>query len=233
MKTHSLETRLSKSTNSIGVAFFAIIGTGVLFSAMSLSRLGSVEPPEDVAVAKLSLFLPPPPPPPPPEVVTESVTSQVPIQVKVSLDPKPTELAVKPVEVSMNTPLQISDRIEVNLTEFNRPKIEVNLENIVYDKSEVDEIPSRSHTPMPNLPSKIKKKVGGARVIVQFLIDQNGKPLNVWVINSAVKEATPYIIKDLMRWRFRPGKKNGQKVRTKVRFVLVFQESKNASPFSL
>jgi hypothetical protein len=51
MKTHSLETRLSKSTNSIGVAFFAIIGTGVLFSAMSLSRLGSVEPPEDVATS--------------------------------------------------------------------------------------------------------------------------------------------------------------------------------------
>ncbi|MBT3481655.1 MAG: hypothetical protein HN457_09530 [Opitutales bacterium] len=233
MMAHSLETRLSKSTNSVGVAFFAIIGTGILFSAMSLSRLGSVEPPADISVAKIDVFLPPPPPPPPPEVVTKAVTSQVPIQVEVSLDPKPTELTVKPVEVSMDTSVQVSDRIEVNLTEFDRPRIEVNLENIVYDKTEVDEIPARSHSPMPNLPSQLRKKVGDSRVIVQVLIDQKGKPLHVWVLNSPVKEATPYIIKDLMRWRFRPGKKDGQKVRTKVRFVLVFQKSKDSSPFSL
>ena len=86
---------------------------------------------------------------------------------------------------------------------------------------------------MPNLPSQLRKKVGDSRVIVQVLIDQKGKPLHVWVLNSPVKEATPYIIKDLMRWRFRPGKKDGQKVRTKVRFVLVFQKSKDSSPFSL
>lgn len=233
MKAHSLETRLSRSTNSIGVAFFAIIGTALLFSAMSLSRLGKIEAPKEVAIAKLDVFLPPPPPPPPPEIVTESVSSQVPIQVDVTLDPQRTELTVKPVEASMDTPSQITDRIEVNMTEFNRPRIDVNLGEIVYEKSEVDQVASRSFTPRPKMPSKLDKQLEGARVIVQLLLDKDGKPLHVLVLNSPLEEATPYIISSLKRWRFRPAKKNGQKVRCWVRFVLDFQKSGNSSPFGL
>ncbi len=233
MKAHSLETRLSKSTNSIGVAFFAIIGTALLFSAMSLSRLGKIEPPEEIQFAKLDVFLPPPPPPPPPEIVTESVTSRIPIQVDVSLDPKPTALTVKPVEASMDRPTGLRDRIEVNLTEFDRPRIEVNLGKFVYEKSEVDQAPSKSYTPMPTLPPKIKRQMGDARVIVQLSIDQKGKPMHVLVLNSPVAEAVPYIVKSLKRWRFRPAKKNGQKVRCWARFVLIYQKSTSSSPFSL
>ena len=233
MKATTLEHRLSRSTNSILVAVFAIIGTALLFSAMTLSRLGKVEPPEEPMIAKLDVFLPPPPPPPPPEEVTETQTSQVPIQVDVALEPEPMQLTVKPVEATMDTPRGLSDRIEINLTEFDRPNIAVDLESIVYDKSEVDEPPSRSYTPLPNLPSRMKKKMGDGRVIVQISIDTKGKPMHVLVLSSPVPEAAPHIISTLKRWRFRPAKKNGQKVRCWARFTLVFQSPSNSSPFSL
>jgi len=232
MKTHSLEASLNHSTNSFKVVLGAIFVTGVLFLGMSLSRLGHIEPPEEEAFAKVELFTPPPPPPPPPEIVQEVEVSQVPIQVDVSLNPDPAKLTVSPIEISMDAPSQITDRIEVNLTEFQRPKIEVNLQSIVFEKSEVDQIPSRSYSPMPTLPPKLKKQVGDARIIVQLSIDEKGKPLHEMVLNSPVPEARPYIIRDLKKWRFRPAKRNGQKVKCWVRFVLVYQKS-SSSPFSL
>lgn len=232
MKTLSLEASLNHSTNSLKVVAGAILVTGVLFLGMSLSRLGQIEPPEEEAFAKLELFTPPPPPPPPPEIVQQVEVSQVPIQVDVSLKPDPAKLTVSPIEISMDAPSQITDRIEVNLTEFQRPKIEVNLESIVFEKSEVDQIPSRSYSPMPTLPPKLKKQVGDARIIVQLSIDEKGKPLHVMVLNSPVPEARPYIIRDLKKWRFRPAKRNGQKVKCWVRFVLVYQKT-SSSPFSL
>ena len=108
----------------------------------------------------------------------------------------------------------------------------MNLESIVFEKSEVDQIPARNYSPMPSLPPKLKKEVGNARIIVQLSIDENGRPIHVMVLNSPVEEARPYIIRDLKRWRFRPAKKNGQKVKCWVRFVLVYQKS-SSSPFSL
>lgn len=232
MRVRSLEDRLKKSNNSIRVFLVALGGTAILFSAMSLSRLGEIVPPEEMMVAKIDLFLPPPPPPPPPEVETNTEVSQVPIQVDVSLNPDPAKLTVSPIDISMDAPSQITDRIEVNLTEFQRPNIEVDLNSIVFEKSEVDQIPSRNYSPMPTLPPKIKKQVGEARIIVQLSIDENGRPMHVMVLNSPVPEARPFIIRDLKRWRFRPAKKNGQKVKCWVRFVLVYQKS-NTSPFSL
>ena len=85
---------------------------------------------------------------------------------------------------------------------------------------------------MPTLPPKLKKEVGNSRIIVQLSIDENGRPIHVMVLNSPVEEARPLIIRDLKRWRFRPAKKNGQKVKCWVRFVLVYQKS-SSSPFSL
>ncbi len=232
MKTHSLEFDLNKSTNSIRVAAFAIIGTAILFCAMSISRLGEIDPTEEIEISKLDVFLPPPPPPPPPEEVIQEEAMQVPIQVDVTINPEPTKLTVRPVETNFDAPSQIVDRIEVSLTEFQRPTVDVDLDSIVYEKSEVDRIPVRSHTPIPHLPAKIKKKVGAARIIVQLSIDDRGKPLHVMVLNPPVAEARAPIISALKRWRFRPAEKNGRKVKCWVRFTLVYQES-NSSPFSL
>ncbi len=232
MKAYSLETGLNQSTNSIKVVLVAVIVTGVLFLGMSLSRLGEIEATEEPALAKIELFLPPPPPPPPPEVETNMEVSQVPIQVDVSLHPDPAKLTVSPIETTLDAPSQITDRIEVNLTDFQRPNIEVDLRSIVFEKSEVDQIPARNYSPMPTLPPKLKRQVGDARIIVQLSIDENGRPIHVMVLNSPVEEARPYIIRDLKRWRFKPARKNGQKVKCWVRFVLVYQKS-SSSPFSL
>lgn len=233
MRSISIEKSLSKSTNSIRAIAVAIVGTAILFSGMSLSRLGEIEPMEEVAAAKLEVFLPPPPPPPPPpEEVEELETSQIPIQVDVALQRDPVKLDVTPIEVALDGPPSITDKIDVNLTEFQRPNIEFDLGAIVFEKDEVDEMPSRNYSPMPSLPPRMRKEMGDARVIVQLSIDEKGKPMHVMVLNPPVPEARPHIIEDLKRWRFKPAKKNGQKVKCWVRFVLVYQKS-NTSPFSL
>lgn len=232
MKSISIEKSLSKSTNSIRAIAVALVGTAILFSGMSLSRLGEIEPVEEAAAARLEVFLPPPPPPPPPEEIEQEEVSKVPIQVDVALQREPVKLDVTPIEVTIDGPPSITDRIDVNLTEFQRPSIEVDLGAIVFEKDEVDQIPSRSYSPMPGLPPRIRKEMGDARVIVQLSIDEKGKPMHVMVLNPPIPEARPHIIEDLKRWRFRPAKKNGQKVKCWVRFVLVYEKT-NTSPFSL
>lgn len=233
MKAYTLEQGLGKSTNSILVGVFAVAATALLFSAMTLSQLDKVSPPKETTIAKLDVFLPPPPPPPPPEETVDTTVSKVPIQVDMALEPEPMKLTVKPVEATMDTPRGLADKIEINLTEFDGPRIAVDLESIVYDKSEVDEPPSRSYTPLPNLPTRIKKEMGDGRVIVQISIDTKGKPIHVLVLSSPVPEAAPHIIDTLKRWRFRPARKNGQKVSCWARFTLVFQAKTDSSPFSL
>ena len=75
----------------------------------------------------------------------------MPIQVDVALQRDPVKLDVSPIEVTLDG-LSITDRIDVNLTDFQRPSVEVDLEAIVFEKDEVDQIPSRSYSPMPSLP---------------------------------------------------------------------------------
>ena len=175
---------------------------------------------------------PPPPPPPPPEKVEQEVVSQVPIQVDVALQRDPVKLDVSPIEVTLDGPPSITDRIDVNLADFQRPSVEVDLGAIVFEKDEVDQIPSRSYSPMPSLPPRMRKEMGDARVIVQLSIDEKGRPMHVMVLNPPVPEARPHIVKDLKRWRFKPARKNGQKVKCWVRFVLVYEKT-NTSPFSI
>ena len=232
MKSRSIEKSLSRSTNSIRAIAVALVGTAILFSGMSLSRLGEIDPVEESLVEKIDVFLPPPPPPPPPEKVEQEEVSQVPIQVDVALQRDPVKLDVSPIEVTLDGPPSITDRIDVNLTDFQRPSVDVDLDSIVFEKDEVDQIPSRSYSPMPSLPPRMRKEMGDARVIVQLSIDEKGKPMHVMVLNPPVPEARPHIIKDLKRWRFRPARKNGQKVKCWVRFVLVYEKT-NTSPFSL
>ncbi len=232
MTTRSIEKSLSKSTNSIRAIALALVGTAILFSGMSLSRLGEIEPSEEAVAEKVEVFLPPPPPPPPPEKVEQEVVSQVPIQVDVALQRDPVKLDVSPIEVTLDGPPSITDRIDVNLADFQRPSVEVDLGAIVFEKDEVDQIPSRSYSPMPSLPPRMRKEMGDARVIVQLSIDEKGRPMHVMVLNPPVPEARPHIVKDLKRWRFKPARKNGQKVKCWVRFVLVYEKT-NTSPFSI
>ena len=232
MTARSIEKSLSKSTNSIRAIAVALVGTAILFSGMSLSRLGKIEQREEAVAEKVEVFLPPPPPPPPPEKIEQEDVSQVPIQVDVALQRDPVKLDVSPIEVTLDGPPSITDRIDVNLADFQRPSVEVDLGAIVFEKDEVDEIPARSYSPMPSLPPRMRKEMGDARVIVQLSIDEKGKPMHVMVLNPPLPEARPHIIKDLKRWRFRPARKNGQKVKCWVRFVLVYEKT-NTSPFSL
>ena len=76
MTARSIEKSLSKSTNSIRAIAVALVGTAILFSGMSLSRLGKIEQREEAVAEKVEVFLPPPPPPPPPEKIEQEDVSQ-------------------------------------------------------------------------------------------------------------------------------------------------------------
>ena len=157
----------------------------------------------------------------------------MPIQVDVALQRDPVKLDVSPIEVTLDGPPSIIDRIDVNLTDFQRPSVEVDLGAIVFEKDEVDQIPSRSYSPMPSLPQRMRKEMGDARVIVQLSIDEKGKPMHVMVLNPPVPEARPHIIKDLKRWRFKPAVERMAK-RSSAGFGLSsYTKKTNTSPFSI
>lgn len=92
----------------------------------------------------------------------------------------------------------------------------------VFDINAIDQAPTvRSHVP-PGYPLELRRKGTTGSVLVEFIVDRDGT-----VISATATEATHVAfeapaVAAVKRWKFRPGKKAGRAVNTRVRQVINF-----------
>ncbi len=227
-----LEETLSKACGSWRISAGAFIGTVLIFSALSLSQLNKVEPTPEETADRIEMFVPPPPPPPPAEVETKDQPKQIPMDVDISFDVDKTNMTYRPVDAAFRASIRTDDQMDVNVNNFRKPSVTEGLEDLIYDSADVDEPPSRSYAPPPNVPGKFKKKYKDLRFIVLYAVDEKGRPYNIHVLDTPDRELNEFVVKWLQTWRCRPAKKNGKKVKSWVRHSIRISLG-SASPFSI
>jgi periplasmic protein TonB len=104
----------------------------------------------------------------------------------------------------------------------NRAPPTSKLTNLI-DIKDLDQRPQVLNSIDPQYPYDLKREGVTGSVMLEFIVDTNGKALDIWVVESTHPGFEQAAIQALSKWKFRPGKKGGKTVNTKrVRQLLKF-----------
>ncbi len=90
------------------------------------------------------------------------------------------------------------------------------------DFEKPDDPPVPVRTPPPDYPDKLKRDGVSGMVVVNVVIEVDGKVSEVEVRNSTNAEFEAPAVEAVKNWRFKPAKKGGSAIRSKVALPLKF-----------
>lgn len=98
----------------------------------------------------------------------------------------------------------------------------------VFDISDLDQKPTeRGMRAAPNYPFEMKRAGISGEVTLQFIVDTDGNVRDVVVIKSSHREFEAPSIQAVQKWKFRPGRKGGRAVNTRMQIPLAFTLSED------
>jgi protein TonB len=201
----------------IAVAAAAVVTVG-LFCIIPFSHLVN-KPTRTLELRKTSaLDLPPPaddpemaPPPEieaPPEAPPEPVLAEAPQRVAISAD----------LEVAVG-----SGGVLAGFGEVRSLAAAETVQAEAFDVTDLEKRPEAVSQTPPTYPPELRKaKIEGSVTLV-FVLDETGRVEDPRVENSSRPEFEKPALDAIRRWRFRPGMKDGQPVRTYIRVPLRFR----------
>lgn len=207
-----------KSATGLALSVFFAVGlTAVLFAVLPFAHR-IAQPERGLELRKASAAdLPPPeeqPDAPPPETLTPP-----------EAPPEP-QLADTPQEIPLSADLELAVGSGGALAGFGEAPIASPVEEIEQNTFDVGDLEKRpepvSQTP-PTYPAELKKARVEGVVTVVFLLNEHGRVEDARVENSSRPEFERPALEAVRKWRFRPGMKDGQAVRTHVRQPLRFR----------
>jgi protein TonB len=93
----------------------------------------------------------------------------------------------------------------------------------VFNLSDLDRIPEPVMQPAPVYPMSLKAAGPTAKVIVEFIVDTQGRVVNPFAVESDYPGFDEAATTGVQKWRFRPGVRAGNKVNTRMRVPIVFR----------
>lgn len=205
-------TGLSGTLVGIGVA-------SLLFLAIPLTQLFTEykKAPEEINSIDVAPPAPPPPveePPPPPEPEQEEPPPE--------LDTPPPPVSLEALEMSLNPGTGSS-----LAGDFTLPGFSVNQKELggldIFDIGDVDEKPQAQKQAQPSYPSAARRSGKEGFVVAEFIIDATGATTDIKIQQSSDPIFNEPTIEAIRRWRFTPGKKGNQVVKTRTRVKVPFQ----------
>jgi periplasmic protein TonB len=97
----------------------------------------------------------------------------------------------------------------------------------VFDLASLDQKPVATIQPRPNFPFEMKRARISGQVTLGFIVDSNGEVRDPYVINSSHREFEAEALKAILKSKFRPGKKSGASVNTRMQQTLSFNAAKS------
>ena len=179
--------------------------------------------------AELTLWVPPPLPDVPPDP-TEAAEDQKDISTlapptlmdvpgNVQVDSF-TEVMAPPPPPNMGKP-DPSMRV-VPTGNFNSGRVQGNLGD-VWNLKDLDQQPQdRGIKALPVYPSEMKRQSISGSVTLLFIVDSNGDTRDITVVTSTNREFETPAIQAVQKWKYRPGKKAGKNVNTRVSQEITF-----------
>lgn len=163
---------------------------------------------------------PPPPPPPPPPQRTETKPDT----------PKPElqelQRRLTPLQARMDLSMALGDiggDFAVNFG-ISTPDLADQIKELVFDIGDLDEPPRPLARLTPIYPPQARMQRIEGVVIVEFIVNPAGTVSNIEVISAQPGDIfTSAAVRAIERWRFSPGRKDGQAVTTRVRQTVTFK----------
>jgi protein TonB len=153
---------------------------------------------------------PPPEPEPPPEAPAEPQLAETPMQVPLSAD----------LDVALG-----SGGALAGLGEVRAIAVTQELQQEAFDVADLEKRPEPISQAAPVYPPELKKAKMTGVVTVVFVLGEDGRVEDPRVENSTRPEFEKPALDAIRRWRFRPGMKDGQPVRTYIRQPMKFSVS--------
>ncbi len=97
----------------------------------------------------------------------------------------------------------------------------------IFDPSKLDQQPQARVQAKPLYPFEMRRAGITGEVLVEFIIDSNGDVRNPFAVRSSQREFEAAAIQAVLKWKFRPGKKGGRAVNTRVQQVIGFTLSED------
>jgi protein TonB len=92
----------------------------------------------------------------------------------------------------------------------------------VFDLAALDQKPEARVRIKPIYPFEMRRSGLKGEVVVGFIVDSNGDPREPYIVRSSNAGFEEAAIQAVMKWKFKPGKKGGASVNTRVQQPLTF-----------
>jgi len=93
----------------------------------------------------------------------------------------------------------------------------------IFDLASLDQKPVQTFQAKANHPFELLRARIGGSATVRFIVDVSGSVSDAEVINASHREFGPEAVKAVMKYKFRPGKKSGSAVRTRMEVTINFK----------
>ena len=200
--------------------FGALLLSLVVFLILPLTQMVSSKVQKKLLITKVGtaqLEAPPeapepPPPPPPPEEKEEPPPPQL------SDAPQPLNLAID-LDIAVGTGGALAGLAQFGGMESAETKLDT------FDVADLEKRPEVVVSVPPQYPADLRKaRIEGA-VTVVFVLDESGRVQDARVENSTRPEFEQPALDALRRWKFKPGMREGEAVRTYMRLPFRFRVS--------
>jgi protein TonB len=209
--------------NSLGLPVAIAVSAGltaVIFCIIPFSHIVN-KPGRTLELRKASAAELPPPKEekfeaPPPEVEKKQEEPQAP------------QLADTPQHIPITADLDVAVGSGGALAGFGEARSLIASQAIAdetFDASELEKKPEALSQIAPAYPAELRKAKIDGLVTLVFVLDENGHVEEPRVENSSRPEFEKPALDAIRKWRFRPGIKDGQSVRTFVRLPMRFRVS--------
>lgn len=98
----------------------------------------------------------------------------------------------------------------------------------VFNLADLDQKPTVRVSIAPNYPYEMRRQGINGEVLIGFICDSNGEVRDPYIIRSSNREFESSALMAIQKWKFRPGKRGGKAVNTRMSLPLVFNLKDNA-----
>jgi protein TonB len=92
----------------------------------------------------------------------------------------------------------------------------------LFDLKSLDQVPVATSQVSPRYPHEMSREGISGQVTVAFIVTSTGDVVDAYAVNSTRREFEQSAVETVMRWKFRPGKKGGRAVNTKMQIPINF-----------
>ncbi len=93
----------------------------------------------------------------------------------------------------------------------------------LFDLSQLDRIPEAMFQPAPVIPDRLKRLGTDAKVNVRFIVNTRGEVISPIVVSSDQPDFNELALATVIKWKFKPGKREGKAVNTRMQQMMVFR----------